>query len=694
MSNPENPSMTACIPHPENIPRGSGTGLMHVSVFILLALAGNPVGAQQNAQAIQQQASQQPNQQAGQLFNDAQSQVAQPPRNAFGENLVPRNKASASRKHQVYAPIQKPDDQTEIPEIEMFVGESRVFPAPGVARIAVGNGQIMTAAALDGKEIILFANGIGTSSLFVWNEDGRYQRVKVNIVPGDTTRVAREVASFLTTIPHAKASIVGDKVIVEGDALSDADLAKIEQLAKRYPQIVNFTNRLGWEPMVMLDVKVVEFPVQELRELGLKWSTTGGAAAAGIWRPFRRGSDGPYQLNIQTGQGNTPPITSAGASVEGVQAPSSLNILSAVNMGLNAQLNLLAQDGKAVVLSEPQLAARSGSKASFLAGGEFPYSVASRDGITVQFKKYGVKLDIEPKVDRTGAVRATVEAEVSKIDPSVSTESGPALLTRSTRTEFNLRSGETMVLSGLIQRDNSTNIDKVPLLGDIPVIGALFRSKRFQNQETELVVFVTPRIVDHASPGQADRIEKVHERLEQQLGSQPYLSQPLQPGRDPSNPLPLPRQEVIPEPNTSRPQVQPEQEAAITPAPTPTPTSASASASTSADPPTPVAAHPPQALVDPSAYTAPLHAASGREAPVPPQVPEARLGSPLQVRTDKVVVRAAPDPRSALLLELERGAVVRLGDKSAADDASEWRHIVIGDLQGWVPARAVGLLSK
>ncbi|HET9642449.1 MAG TPA: pilus assembly protein N-terminal domain-containing protein, partial [Burkholderiaceae bacterium] len=300
------------------------------------------------------------------------------PRNGFAETLRPTKKRTTAKPGLIenvpYAPIQPTDDEAPIPEIEMFVGESRVFPAPGVARIAVGNGSILTAAALDGKEVILFANATGTSSLFIWNADGRYQRVKINIVPGDAARHVREVAAFLSTIPKAKASVVGTSIIVEGDELSDADLLKIEELAKRYPQIVNFTNKVGWEQMVSFDVKVVEFPTSALKEIGLKWNSTGGAGIAGIWAPIRRGNDGPYQLNIQTGQNNAPPITSPGGQ-QAVPMPSGLNALGALNMGLNAQLNLLAQDGRAAVLAEPQLSARNGAKASFVAGGEIPYAV-------------------------------------------------------------------------------------------------------------------------------------------------------------------------------------------------------------------------------------------------------------------------------------------------------------------------------
>lgn len=430
-----------------------------------------------------------------------------------------------------YTPIKKQDDDESVPEIELFAGESRVYPSPGVARIAVGNGKVITADALDDKDVIIFANGPGTSTLFVWNQDGRSQRVKVTVLPVDIGRYARDIAAFLENIPKAKASVVGDKVIVEGDALSDADRDKVAELAKRYPQIVNFTSPIGWEQMVMMDVKVVEFPKTELRELGLKWSAVGGAAVGSIWAPAGRGDQGGHAITIRTGNDNPTPITIPG-NTGPVPLPSNLTVMSAINLGINAQLLALEQKGVASVLAEPQLSTRSGYKASFLAGGEIPYSVASINGATILFKPYGIKLDIEPKVGRNGIIRAVIESEVSSIDASLSTSSGPALLTRRTKTEFNVEQGETIVLSGLLQRNSSTDIDKVPFLGDIPILGALFRSKRFQNKETELVVFVTPSVVDSHSPGLVDRTKRATERLEQTLGRPPFLSNPLQPGVD------------------------------------------------------------------------------------------------------------------------------------------------------------------
>jgi pilus assembly protein CpaC len=284
---------------------------------------------------------------------------------------------------------------------------------------------------------------------------------------------------------------------------------------------------------------VVEFPVSELREIGVKWGATGGAAFGGIWAPSSQGNPNEFGLTIANG-----PVSAAGSGAS-LAYPAAIKLLSAVNMGIDGKLNLLAQNGKLTVLAEPQLSARNGSKASFLAGGEFPYSVSSANGTTVMFKPYGIKLEITPHADRNGLIRATIESEVSNIDTSITTTAGPALSTRKTSTEFNVKSGETLVLSGLVSRKTSTTIDKVPGLGDIPILGALFRSTRFMNDETELVVFVTPTVVDSHSPGLVDRVKRTNEKLQDRLGTTPpSLSEPLQPNHDPAKTQDV--QEVVP----------------------------------------------------------------------------------------------------------------------------------------------------
>ncbi len=136
-------------------------------------------------------------------------------------------------------------------------------------------------------------------------------------------------------------------------------------------------------------------------------------------------------------------------------------------------------------------------------------------GTSVVYKEYGIKLEIEPRVDANGIIRAHIASEVSAIDNAVTALGAPALTTRKTTTEFNVREGETIVLSGLLSRDVSNSVDQVPLLGDIPILGNLFRSKRYQNKETELVVFVTPYIMDKRTPELAERVYRAEEKLEQ-----------------------------------------------------------------------------------------------------------------------------------------------------------------------------------
>lgn len=427
------------------------------------------------------------------------------------------SRAGSISKTPVHAPINLIANCKGDTELEMFVGESRVFPTPGISRIAVGTPRVMTAEVLDddkGRSTILFANGQGATSLHLWSQDGQQQCIRVFVTQGDTTRSAKEIAKFLAGISRARTSIVGEKVIIEGDELSDIDRDKIVELARRYPQIVNFTSSIGWEKMITMDVKVVEFPKSYMKEFGLKWGSTGGASVGAIWAPGGRGDASGLQVNI--GGSGLPIVPAIGAQA---QPSSALTAMSTINLGLSAQLSLLEQQGTAVMLAEPQLSTRSGYKASFLAGGEFPYSVSNINGVSVIFKPYGIKLEIEPRVGSNGVIRAIVETEVSSLDASVTTSVGPALLTRRTRTEFNVREGETIVLSGLIQRGTNTDIDKVPLLGDIPILGALFRSKRFQNKETELVVFVTPRVADSAN--HAERVLRTEKRLGRELGTMP-----------------------------------------------------------------------------------------------------------------------------------------------------------------------------
>jgi pilus assembly protein CpaC len=172
---------------------------------------------------------------------------------------------------------------------------------------------------------------------------------------------------------------------------------------------------------------------------------------------------------------------------------------------IDVQLAALEAKGVVRTLARPNLVALSGEKASFLAGGEFPYPVpqAASNGITtvtLEFRKYGVKLDFTPNVQDSGLIRLEVEPEVSKLDQTNSIRvSGfviPGLITRTTHTTVELRDGASLAIGGLYQRDYQNDQQQLPVLGDIPVLGSLFRSTRWRRAETELIIIVTPRLVE------------------------------------------------------------------------------------------------------------------------------------------------------------------------------------------------------
>lgn len=398
--------------------------------------------------------------------------------------------------------------------LKMQVGEVRVLAIPDVARVAVGDGHVVNAVTTDEKEVIVFARHEGLSSLQVWSASGARRQYQIHVAPEGALQVQQELQAVLQRIPQARLSIVGDKLVVEGDDLSDDDRARIASLAKRYPQLVDLTGQVGWDSMVLLDVKVVEMPRSRLQELGLRWGTAGGVNAGLAWDAASSAlMDRPGEIVVPA----VFPATAAAAYF-------------GANALLSASIQAMAQSGTALVLAQPQLLARSGSTAEFLAGGEVPYATTDANGNTnTVFKPYGVSLRITPQVERNGAVRSRIEVEVSAVDTAVSLPGGPSLKTRRAATEFNVRSGQTLVLAGFLSRDLSRTVEQVPLLGSIPLLGELFRTRKAQHQETELAIFVTPVLVTPDHPVSAGRLSRVDQVLEQHFPDAPRLNATLLP---------------------------------------------------------------------------------------------------------------------------------------------------------------------
>lgn len=407
--------------------------------------------------------------------------------------------------------------------LTLQVGEVKVLAVPDVARVAVGDGHVINAVATEEKEVIVFARHEGASSLHIWSSNGQRHRYQVEVAPEGARQVQQELRGVLERIPEVRVSIAGDKLIVEGDDLSDDDRERVAALGKRYPQLLDLTGQVGWDRMVLLDVQVVEVPRSQLRELGVRWNgvSDGGFSTGLGWDAgSRRFEDRPGESGV--------PLPFPSPRAAGYFG---------INAMLSARVHALAQHGSAVVLAQPQLLARSGATAEFLAGGEVPYSTVDANGNTnTAFKPYGVSLRITPRIERNGTVRSRIEVEVSSVDSSLSVPNGPSLKTRRAATEFNVRSGQTLVLAGFLSREEATNVDSVPGLASVPVLGQLFKSSRFQRSETELAIFVTPVVVAADHPDLMRRVRRGHGVLDATFPEEPRINVPIR-GDDQSPPF-------------------------------------------------------------------------------------------------------------------------------------------------------------
>jgi pilus assembly protein CpaC len=275
---------------------------------------------------------------------------------------------------------------------------------------------------------------------------------------------------------------------------------------------------------IMLEVRFIEASRQASRELGVQWNVFGSHTVANI------GSQQPaQQLPITTPGGAFQQPAAANAGIGGysvlpqgvtgtplspVVAAGVLSgsspfgfLVSQLGGSVQMQINALEQRGLARSLAEPNLVALSGDTASFLAGGEFPVPEANGLGtVTFAYQPYGVGLSFTPTVLKDGVINLVIKPEVSEIDPThtvtVSGTSVPGLITRKASTTLELRDGQSFMLGGLLQNQTTTAQDQLPWLGDVPVLGALFRSAQYQKNETDLVILVTPHIVHPMRPNE------------------------------------------------------------------------------------------------------------------------------------------------------------------------------------------------
>ena len=350
--------------------------------------------------------------------------------------------------------------------------KSLSFRLPQAAsRIVVAQPDIAKVTATSNASFYVQGIEFGSTNLLVYGAGGRLQEVIDIRVGYDSDGLQQD---FTAAFPGESLKVrnLGEVLMLAGEVSNTGVQAGAEKIAAKYaPDAIISRITVRASQQVVLEVRILEASRNAMQDLGVNFNIANGS------------------FGVLSGTGLIGP--SSAASVLTTRDASG-------STRVDSQIQALEEKSIIRTLAKPNLVAISGEKASFLAGGEFPFPVPTRDGITIEFRPYGVKLNFLPKVQDNGWIRLEVAPEVSQLDPNNSLTIGginiPALTVRRASTTLELRPGDTFAMAGLFQHDYQNNTSQTPWLGDVPVLGALFRSARFKRAETELMIIVTPRL--------------------------------------------------------------------------------------------------------------------------------------------------------------------------------------------------------
>ncbi len=336
--------------------------------------------------------------------------------------------------------------------------------------------------------IMVYGKKPGETTLTASKQDGSILLQRRVIVDKDLGKLQSVLGKML---PRIQALPVPGGIVLQGEADSSLEAADAQRIAQRFltkdkDEVINRLRVSGSE-QIQLRVRVAEVSKSVNKVFGINWDSLTQV--------------GSFTFGLQTGAS----ILSSAGAIGRVGTDNALYATgSSGNFKINSLIDALAEDGLVSILAEPSLTAKSGETATFLSGGEFPVPVPQQNGaITVIFKPYGVSLSFTPTVIGRDRISVQVRPEVSELSASGSITLNnitiPALITRRAETTVELGSGQTFAIGGLLRSYQNNDISKFPFLGDMPVLGALFRSTKFRNDQSELVILVTPYIVHPSS---------------------------------------------------------------------------------------------------------------------------------------------------------------------------------------------------
>ena len=391
----------------------------------------------------------------------------------------------------------------EVPQaLHLLVGRSLIITSPArIKRVSLADPAIAEAIVVSPTQVLVNGKAPGGVSLIVWDENEQSQAFEVS-VDIDVLSLTEKIHEVFPAEPVV-VETSKDVVMLSGKISSAAVADKILEVVKGTTPKVTSLMEVPISPPgeILLEVKFAEVDKTALQELGINILSLPGAKNVGI---ISTQQFSPPQLVSGSGSGG---VTSA------LGVSNLLNIfLFRPDINLAATIEALQQNNVLQILAEPNLLTASGKDASFLAGGEFPFPILQGSsgggfaGITIQFKEFGVRLNFTPTLTPSGLIHLHVKPEVSALDfTNALNIQGfliPALSTRRVESEMDLRDGQSFAIAGLIDNRDTEELSKIPFIGDIPVLGKLFTSRSINKTRDELLVMVTPRIVQPIQPDQ------------------------------------------------------------------------------------------------------------------------------------------------------------------------------------------------
>ncbi len=390
--------------------------------------------------------------------------------------------------------VQRPQNS-----LDLGVGAGTLVRLPSsMADVFVANNKIADVQVRSSQLLYVFGTGAGETSVYATDKAGR-------VIYSTTVRVAQNIHQIQSMLgmamPAAKIDVtpMNGMVLLTGTVASAGEVEEASRLVQGFvgeKTVVVNKLQTALPVQVNLQVKIAEVSRDLLKEVGVNLSSIDGSG--GFLFGINQGRAESISFNPLTGS----------VSFMGTGSGTSIGMADRfLGLNLAGVIDLLEDDGVISMLAEPNLTALSGETASFLAGGEFPVTVVDGEGrITVEFKEYGVGLAFTPTVLDGNRISMRVRPEVSELTNNGSVRLNniviPALVTRRAETTVELGSGQSFMIGGLIRNRTDASAAKAPILGDLPILGALFKSDRFRRQETELVIVITPYLVKPMQPNQ------------------------------------------------------------------------------------------------------------------------------------------------------------------------------------------------